>query len=76
VGGLLSLNLRGRSLGRVFLLGPFPPTSFWGLSVTNNFLRCYFACYRFLREPGNGCRVTDPSPAIAEESYFPANTLC
>jgi hypothetical protein len=35
VAGLLSLNFRGRSLGGVFLLGPFPPPNFWGLSVAN-----------------------------------------
>jgi hypothetical protein len=35
-----------------------------------NLLRCYFACYRFLWEPGNGCRVTDQSPAIAKVCAF------
>jgi hypothetical protein len=29
-----------------------------------NLLKCYFVCYRFVREPKNGYRVTDRSPAI------------
>jgi hypothetical protein len=68
-GGVLTQS-SWTELGRCFYCGHFHPR-ISGISAGRiNLLKCYFACYRFVREPGNGCRVTDASPAIAEVCAF------
>jgi hypothetical protein len=69
--GLLSLNLRGRSLGGVFLLRPFPPTNFWGLSETNKSPQVLFRL-RSIRAGTQGMGVASPVQVLRSRRSAPS----
>jgi hypothetical protein len=69
--GLLSLNLRGRSLGGVFLSRPFPPTNFWGLSETNKSPQVLFRL-RSIRAGAQGMGVASPVQVLRSRRSAPS----